>query len=289
MWQRLPLEKKRRPPGYAPRTDGLVPSSDWVRCARRPRDARRGPRVRWRSDGTTNFPCALRTCRRFQSNGTTSPTPGFSSSSTPAAIETSDGGARRIGAGYRAEAHGHPLFWERHDGALVTGAACSISCRCRLRGPCMSATPRPRRMRGGAARGCRPRPNISARPSGRPMVSGGIHGETPSLPPRTASSISRAGIRNPPAAIQRARARGVSRTWSAMDGSGRARCSRRFQDSAPWRRIPVLGRLLRRRALRRQGRLARDRARASEADIPQLVPRPLPVCVRHVSMREEWR
>ena len=90
----------------------------------------------------------------------------------------------------------------------------------------------------------------------------------------TASSISRAGIPSRPAAIRRARARGASTISSATAGSGR---------STPFAPFPgfqrdavvsgVLGRLLRRRALRDEGRVAGDGARTAAADVPQLVPR----------------
>src|SRR6476660_4204143 len=51
----------------------------------------------------------------------------------------------------------------------------------------------------------------------------------------------------------------------------------------------VLGRLLRRRAFRDEGRIARDGARAAPADVPQLVSAALSVRVCDVSPREGCR
>ena len=83
---------------------------------------------------------------------------------------------------------------------------------------------------------------------------------------------------------------GRERLWRArsdrerlgVDGS---RCSRRSRGSRRWRPIPVLGRLLRRRAFRAQGRVARDAARPRAPHLPQLVPPSLSLCLCHVPLR----
>ena len=86
-------------------------------------------------------------------------------------------------------------------------------------------------------------------------------------------SISPAAIRSPSARVRSARARGASRISSATAGSGRRRSSGRFPASADAGVSGVLGGLLRRPALRHEGRLAGDGARADAAQLPQLVPR----------------
>src|ERR1700730_4088371 len=62
----------------------------------------------------------------------------------------------------------------------------------------------------------------------------------------------------------------------------RLRAVRRFHRPAVVSR--VLGRLLRRSALRDEGRFARDGSRAAAADASQLVPRPLPLRLPVVSL-----
>src|SRR6188508_3410909 len=48
----------------------------------------------------------------------------------------------------------------------------------------------------------------------------------------------------------------------------------------------VLGRLFRQPAFRAEGRIACDRARTHPANVPQLVPAPIPVRLRDVPLRE---
>ena len=76
---------------------------------------------------------------------------------------------RRLGVGAARSASTHPLFWERRRRRAGAGAACST----RLPLPLGVAGLRePRRgharTRAGAARGCRPRPSFSARPTAHP-------------------------------------------------------------------------------------------------------------------------
>src|SRR4051794_9576513 len=219
-------------------------SRAWMGFRRRPSGSTSRPAARrWASRaarcdsaGTTSFQRRAPMSARSRSSATTSPTHATSSSSTQGAIVNGNGGGRKTGNG--CSASGSRI---RRSGNSTTahgsGAACSSWCRCRRRGRCMSARPKRRRMRAGAARGCRPKPNSSARHTDRRIRNGSIHGEMRSPTRAAACSISRAGILNRPAAIPPARARGASRISSATAGNGPARRSHRFRDSRRWHRI----------------------------------------------------
>ena len=140
----------------------------------------------------------------------------------------------------------------------------------------------------GADGGCRPRRSFSAPRTEPPTAqSASIPGAARALRLRTASSTSRAGIPSRPARIRRAGAPGASMISSAMAGSGRARCSRRFPVPAARLLSGVFRRLLRRRALRHERRVPGDGARVAQADVPQLVPPTVSVRLRDVPMRRD--
>ena len=107
-----------------------------------------------------------------------------------------------------------------------------------LAGRSTSATRR-RRLRALARRAPADRSGVSARRVRLArQASAAIRGETRADARRTACSISRAGIPNRRAAIQRARAPGASRIWSATAGNGPARRSRRFPGFRPMASYP---------------------------------------------------
>ncbi len=202
-------------------------------------DARRRSRERAVRLGQRTSGARVRRVRRLRSNVTTSPTNAFWSSSTPAATA--------IARWWRAE----DWQWmqrEQHRASAVLGAGrrrvvlarhVRVDPAAARRGPCMSATPKRRRSRAGAARGSRPKQSFSARRSARPMAASvRIRGVTTHRRGVTASSTFRAGIPSRPAAILPARARGASKILSATGGNGRARRSRRFPGFAPMPSYP---------------------------------------------------
>ena len=150
-------------------------------------------------------------------------------------------------------------------GAPGSGGACGTSSRCRWPGPSTSATPRPRPSPAGRAAACRPRPSTTAPPSARRRArSGGIRGATPRRTRRAGTSTSRAGIPSPSGSYPA----GAS-AWGVHDlvGNGWEWTSTVFAPFEGFRAdavvSPVLGGLLRRPALRHEGRLAGDGAASS--------------------------
>ncbi len=161
MWHRLPLEQKRRPVGYRPNAAGLPPVREWV-------DVPQGRATLGVNRDTIPFGWDNEFGRMrsmfpdSRLNGTTSRTRHFSSSSRPAATATHAGGGPRTGTGCRRTASIIRCSG-RTTTASGSGAGCSNCSRCRVRGPCTSVTRRRLPTQAGAARGCRPRPNSSAR------------------------------------------------------------------------------------------------------------------------------
>ena len=238
MWHRLPFDQKRRPSGYAPRVDGRAPpASEWIEvpagCAtlgvdRGSTAVRLGQRVR-RVPGE-RAGVRDRAPRRHQR-------------ALPRVRRR-----RRLSRRALVARRGLAVdATERRRASAVLGASrrrvvlarhVRARRRCRCRGRSTSATPKPRRLRAGAARGCRPKPSSSARRTARRTGSGRIRGATTRRPPRTASSISRAGIPSRPAAIPTGRAPGASRISSATAGSGRARTFAPFPGFRPMPSYP---------------------------------------------------
>ena len=165
---------------------------------------------------------------------------------------------------------GHPSAVLGASGRrLVVARDVRSASRCRCRGRCTSATPRRRRSPAGAARACRPKPSSSARRTARPRDASARHpwGDADADADARRASISRAGIRSRPAAIPQ----GAS-AWGVDDlvGNGWEWTSTPFAPFpgfTPLASYPgILGRLLRRRALRHERRVAGDGARAAAAD-----------------------
>ena len=157
--------------------------------------------ARSRSAGTTSIRRCASTCRRSRSSGTTSPTRATSSSSTPAATAIRSGGGRRTGSGCSASGSRIRCSGSATDDALAlardvrAGAAAAVVAG--VRQPCRGGGV----TRAGAARGCRPKRNSSARHSASPDGERAHPwGDAEPDADRTASSISRAGIPSRPAA-----------------------------------------------------------------------------------------
>ena len=277
MWHRLPYEQKVRPRGRSRAVRSAA--SRRRRAARahpgRARDARRRPRARSRSRGTTSCPRTSSTCRRSRSTRDSVTNRDY--------LEFVEAGGYRDEALWDAEgwqwrsAHDvrHPLFWELHRGRLVlarhVGASPAAAGVARLR----RRTRRRRRTRAGRAGACRPRPSSTAPPSERPRAASGAHPWGDEAPDATRGNFDFARWRSGAGRLlpARRRAPGASTISSATDGSGRRRSSPASRASRRWPSYPaVLGGLLRREALRHEGRLARDGAGARAAQLPQLVP-----------------
>ena len=145
-------------------------------------------------------------------------------------------------------------------------------------------------MRAGAARGCRPKRSSSAPPTASPIgrrpaaIRGATRRRTPAHGVFDFASWDPAAGRQPSRRRQRA---GASTISSATAGNGRSTVFAPFPGFTPMPSYPgVLRRLLRRRALRDEGRVAGHRARAAAADVPQLVPAALSVRLCDVPLRE---
>jgi ergothioneine biosynthesis protein EgtB len=116
MWHRLPFDQKKRPAGYAPRTEGTVPSQEWI-------DVPAGPATLGVDRDAIRF-------------GWDNESPNLRIAVEPFTIDRHDVTNSRFmdfveTGGYedpqwwtaddwqwvRAERHEHPLFWERHGGS----------------------------------------------------------------------------------------------------------------------------------------------------------------------------
>ena len=256
----------------------------------RPRDARRRRRDAIPFGWDNEFPRRIAsTSPRSRSTSTASPTATTWSSSRRAATRTRPLGRRGLAL---APEHGvrHPLFWEMQRGVWFWRGHVGPASRCRWPGRSTSRTPRRRRTRAGRSGGCRPRPSSTARPSARPTGAERAHPWGDEPPDATRGNFDfrqrRSGARRLVSA--RARAPGacsdlVGNGWEwTVDGLRAAsRASRR------WPSYPaVLGRLLRREALRHEGRLAGDGEGARAAQLPQLVPGNYPYVYAKFRLRE---
>jgi ergothioneine biosynthesis protein EgtB len=116
MWHRLPFEQKRRPAGYSPRVDGVVPAREWIEIpAGRATTGVDRSAVPFGWDN--EFPATREQVARFaiEKHDVTN----------AAFLEFVDAGGYRDErwwspadyAWIRSEGIEHPLFWERPDGA----------------------------------------------------------------------------------------------------------------------------------------------------------------------------
>ena len=179
----------------------------------------------------------------------------------------------------------HPLFWELHRGVwfwrghVGPGAAADGLARLRHR------TRRRRRTRAGRAGACRPRRSSTARRSERRAARERAHPWGDDAARRDAGQLRLRGLRIPvPVGSFPARRERLGRARSRRQRLGvdvhglRAVSGVRADGVLP----AVLGRLLRRQALRAEGRLAGDAEGARPPQLPQLVPRDVPVRLREV-------
>ena len=288
MWHRLPFEQKRRPAGYEPRVERRRAGAGVDRHAAGPRHARRRSRATSRSVGQRR-PRAGVDVAAFQ-------------------IERHDVTNARFlefveAGGYARPALVAPgrLAWVRRRArSRIRSSGSATSDRLALARHVRSDAAAAgvagvRQPRGGL--GVRALARRAPADRGRVPARGVRHarrrarasvGRRRARRPSTACSTSPAGIRSRPAAIPA----GAS-AWGVEDlvGNGWEWTSTRVRAVS---RLPrdgvvsgVLGRLLRRRALRHEGRVAGDRARAAAADLPQLVPPALSVRLRDLPLRRE--
>ena len=235
MWHRLPLDQKHSPPGYRPRVSGSPPSHEWIEvpggCVTL--GVERGSiRFGWDNE----FPSASAAVERVCDRATRRDERTLSRVRRVGRLSTgASGGRRRIGGGCRPSAS-----VTRSSGSARTacgcGGRCSTASRCRCPGRCTSARPKRRRTRGGAAHGCRLRPNSSAPPTGRPRANGvfpwGDAEPTPSEGVFDFTSWDPEPAGSHPTG---------SSAWGVEDLAGNgwewtARRSHRFPASARWRR-----------------------------------------------------
>ena len=145
--------------------------------------------------------------------------------------------------------------------------------------------------RAGADGGCRPRPSISARPTDRRATSrASIPGATTRRRRARRVRLRELGAAAGRHASRGRSPRGASTISSATAGSGPSTIFAPFPGFVAEPVLSgILRRLLRRIALRDEGRVAGDGARAAAADVPQLVPPALSVRLRDVPLRAGGR
>ena len=286
MWHRLPFESEAEAAG--------LPSA----CGR---GAPHGERRR-------RFPPAARrsACRaaRIRSAGTTS-IRRSASTWPPFAIERHDvTNARYLefvdAGGYRdprwwrpedwewlqRETVTHPLFWERQDDRWHWRGMFELV-PLPPAGRSTSARPRRRRSRAGAAPGCRPKRNSSARHTGPPDGER-VHpwGDAEPDPIARRLRFLDAGIRRRPARILRVRAPGVSKIWSATAGNGRARRSRPFPGFQPMPSYPEYSAdFFDGEHFVMKGASMATARELLASGVPKLVPSPISVCLCNLPLR----
>src|SRR5215813_13391339 len=154
-------------------------------------------------------------------------------------------------------------------------------------GPCTRAWPRRGPTPVGVDCACPPsRSSTGQRSETRQVSIGHSPGAQPLPESDTATSTFDAGHRRPWAPIRTGRAHGEYMTSWAMDGNGRRRRSNPSGIRAVDSRLRgVFGRLLRRQALRAEGRFVGDVRGPRAPERPQLVPGPLSICLRQIPLR----
>ena len=238
------FEQKRRPDGYRPRVDGRP---------RRPTSGSTFPAARAtlgvdRGDDAVRLGQRAPGARRVQVPAFRIERHDVTNAAFLEFVDAGGYGDQRWWAAddwqwLAANAVAHPLFWER-DGGPGAGAACSIACRCPQPGRCTSATPKRRRTRAGAARGCRPKPSSSApRSDRRRRRARASVGDDAAGDRRTASSTSASWDPEPagshPDGRQRMGRRGSGRQRMGVDDRRRSRRSpasrrcRRIRNTRP--------------------------------------------------------
>ena len=278
------------PPGYRPRVSGSPPSHEWIEVPGGLRDARRRTRIDSRSAGTTNSRRHRADVAAFaieRHDVTNDRFLEFVEGGRLSTSELVDAGGLGVGAD-RARRSSALL------GARRTARGYGAAMFDLIPLPLVVAGVRqPRRGVGVRAVARRAAADRSRVPARRVRVAGG----------RAASSL---GRRRADAGAGRvrfhelgSRARRQSSGRRERVGRRRSRRQRLGVDEHDVRavsRLPrdgvvsgVLGRFLRRRAFRHERRVAGDRARAAAADVPQLVPTAVSVCLCDLSLRQERR
>ena len=287
MWHRLPFEQKRRPPATHRASTARRRRAGVDRDSRGLRDARR--RSRDRSPfgmGQRVSGAAASRSPRSRSSATTSPTRDSSSSSSRRLPRRALVDARRTGSGCSASASPIRCSGSAHDGALVLARHVRAdSAAAGVAGVCQ-----PRRgvgVRAVARRAAADRGRVPAR---RVRLAGRASGAHPWGERRADGRARRVRLLELGSRAGRQPSAGRS-AWGVDDlvGNGWEWTSTTFAPFPGLRADAVvsgvLGRLLRRRALRHEGRVAGDGARAAAADLPQLVPAALSLCLCDIPLR----
>ena len=265
MWHRLPYAQKRQPARSAlrarrPRRRAvarrrLPPGTATLGAARE---------VASRSAGTTSSTSSASTCRRFEidvHNVTNADFLEFVDAggyADPRAVDRERLGVASGGAASRIRRSGCAI-----DGTRGSGAACSRTMPLPPSWPVYVSQAEAAAFARWQGRRLPTEAEYHRAAFGTPRTATRARvsvGRRAAATRRAATSTSRRGIRCRPARVRRARAPGACTIWSATAGSGRRRL-RAVPRLQPMASYPgVLRRLLRRPALRDEGRVAGDRA-----------------------------